>query len=125
MLRVSGQKTKEIYMQRILSAIRQTFSKRLLVVGLVSLISLGGALLVANQPSYAQQAPPESQQEPKSKEQVQEEEIERARMYSEEAAIREEMRQEEAEKMSQDQMEAEQEKGLIEKAKEQLQDLTD
>lgn len=43
-----------MYMQRILSNFWQIFGKRLLMLGLISLISLGGTFALTAQPSYAQ-----------------------------------------------------------------------
>lgn len=47
-------------MQRIISAVGQAFGKRILIFGLMSLLSLSGVFIVANQPALANKSlPPE------------------------------------------------------------------
>lgn len=67
-------------MQRILSTIAQAFGKRLLIFGLISLLSLSGLFMFSNQPALADKAlSPE-------------EKIDRAYTYNEAAGLREEDR---------------------------------
>lgn len=68
-------------MQRILSTIGQAFAKRILILGLVSLLSLSGLFMFSNQPALADKAlSPE-------------EKIDRAYTYNEAAGLQEEDRQ--------------------------------
>jgi hypothetical protein len=46
---------KEIYMQQIFSAIGQAFGKRILIFGLMSLLSLSSLVIFSNQPAFADQ----------------------------------------------------------------------
>jgi len=68
-------------MQRILSTIGQTFAKRILILGLVSLLSLSGLFMFSNQPALADKAL------------SLEEKIDRAYTYNEAAGLQEEDRQ--------------------------------
>ncbi len=72
-------------MQRILSVIGQAFAKRVLVFGLISLLSLSSLLIFANQPALADRSNRASQAE---------ETINRAYTMSEGTGLREEARQE-------------------------------
>lgn len=73
---------KEIYMQRIFSIIGQGFGKRILIFGLMSLLSLSSLFIFANQPALA------------DKPLQAEEKIDRAYKMRTEAGLREEDRQE-------------------------------
>lgn len=73
-------------MQRTFSAIGQAFGKRLLIFGLLSLLSLSGLFIFANQPALA-----EKSLQPQEK-------IDRAYDLGEAAGFREEDRQEAYEK---------------------------
>ncbi len=68
-------------MQRILSTIGQAFAKRILILGLVSLLSLSGLFMFSNQPALADKALSS------------EEKIDRAYTYNEAAGLQEEDRQ--------------------------------
>jgi len=72
-------------MQRIFSAIGQVFGKRLLIFGLMSLLSLSGLFMFANQPALADQ--------PLNKPSQAQESIDRAYTFSLEAGLKEEDRQ--------------------------------
>lgn len=65
-------------MQRILSTIGQAFAKRILILGLVSLLSLSGLFMFTNQPALADKALSS---------------IDRAYSYSEATGLQEEDRQ--------------------------------
>jgi hypothetical protein len=69
-------------MQRIFSIIGQAFGKRILIFGLMSLLSLSGLFIFANQPAFADK-PLQAQ-----------EKIDRAYTMSEATGLREEDRQE-------------------------------
>jgi hypothetical protein len=71
---------KEIYMQRIFSAIGQ----RIVILGLMSLLSLSGLFIFANQPALAGNAVNRPSNES----------VDRAYTLSQEAGLREEQRQE-------------------------------
>lgn len=71
-------------MERIFSAIGQAFAKRVLILGLMSLLSLSGLFLFANQPALADT----------SSKRPSEEAIDRAYTMSEATGLREEARQE-------------------------------
>jgi hypothetical protein len=75
---------KEIYMQQIFSAIGQAFGKRILIFGLMSLLSLSSLVIFSTQPAFADQ--------PSGR--PTEEAIDRAYTYSEATGFKEEDRQE-------------------------------
>jgi hypothetical protein len=75
-------KKKEIYMQRIFSTIGGALGKRILIVGLMCLLSLSGLFIFANQPALADK-PLQPQ-----------ENIARAYAMSEATGVQEEERQE-------------------------------
>ena len=79
-------KFKEIYMQRIFSAIGQAFAKRILLFTLMSLLSLSGLFVFANQPALADK--------PLNSPSKAEETIDRAYTLSEGTGLKEEARQE-------------------------------
>ena len=72
-------------MQRIFSVIGQAFAKRVLVIGLISLLSLSSLLIFPNQPALADRSNRASQAE---------ETINRAYTMSEGTGLQEEARQE-------------------------------
>lgn len=73
-------------MQRIFSAIGQAFAKRILVLGLMSLLSLSGLFVFANQPAWADK--------PLNRPSQSEAAIDRAYTLSEGTGLKEEDRQE-------------------------------
>jgi hypothetical protein len=73
-------------MQRMFSVIGQAFVKRVLIVGLMSLLSLSGLFIFANQPALADK--------PLNRPSQAEEVIDRAYTMSEATGLREEDRQE-------------------------------